>query len=240
MLTICNMTMLNEIKKKVHLLYNSVLFDFPCNITMTFDKSRLIEDIEPVSTNDLIDTPNGPTLVKEYDIMLMLGKLKDSKNAVRMKFDKTSWVSITNVALISSVKLIKQGFNRDMHTKTLTNVATDKKICNIEEHFEIITLKYNSIAAGAAINDKITTSGSNEMGISSKKSSKVSISAKTNVLSTSEGGDNLKSPKSDHTKSYEKILFTSGNDENNPQKTRKRLIKQKKKCLMKKETHGPT
>jgi hypothetical protein len=68
------------------------------------------------------------------------------------------------------------------------------------------------------------------------------MTAKKDVLSTSENENNFKSFKSikfDHLKFHEQIFFISENDENHSQKIikheRKRLIKQKKKCLIKKE-----
>ncbi len=39
-------------KKTVYPLYHSVLFDPACNITLTFDKDRFIEEIEPTKAND--------------------------------------------------------------------------------------------------------------------------------------------------------------------------------------------
>ncbi len=59
-----------------------------------------------------------------------------------MKFANTAYVLITSMTLVSTIKLIKEEYDRDMHTKTLVHVATEKKICDIEEHFGIMTLEY--------------------------------------------------------------------------------------------------
>ncbi len=62
-----------------------------------------------------------------------------------MEFANTAYVLITSMTLVSSTKLIKEGYDRDMHTKTLVHVATGKKVCDIEEHFGVMTLEYNPI-----------------------------------------------------------------------------------------------
>jgi hypothetical protein len=63
--------------------------------------------------------------VKDYDTMQVLEKLKDK--VIKMKFDNTAYVLITSMTLVSFTKLIKEGYDRDMHTKTLVHVATEKK-----------------------------------------------------------------------------------------------------------------
>jgi hypothetical protein len=75
--------------------------------------------------------------------MMVQDKLGDK--IIKMKFDNTAYVSTTNMTLVSSVKLIKQGYDRDMHTKTLVNIAIDQKVCDIEEKFGVMLLEYNPI-----------------------------------------------------------------------------------------------
>ncbi len=62
-----------------------------------------------------------------------------------MEFVNTAYVPTTSMTLVSFTKLIKEGYDRDMHTKTLVHVATGKKVCDIEEHFGVMTLEYNPI-----------------------------------------------------------------------------------------------
>jgi hypothetical protein len=65
---------------------------------------------------------------------------------IKMKFANTTYVFITSMTLMSFIKLIKEGYDRDMHTKILVHVATEKKICDIEKHFGIMIFEYNSIS----------------------------------------------------------------------------------------------
>jgi hypothetical protein len=58
------------------------------------------------------------------------------------------------MTLVSSTKLIKERYDRDMHTKTLVHVATGKKICDIEKHFEVMTLEYNPTNGSTATVEK--------------------------------------------------------------------------------------
>jgi hypothetical protein len=75
--------------------------------------------------------------------MQVLEKLKDGDKIIKMEFVNTAYVLTTSMTLVSSIKLIKERYDRDMHTKTLVHVATGKKVCDIEEHFEVMTLEYN-------------------------------------------------------------------------------------------------
>ncbi len=68
-----------------------------------------------------------------------------------MKFANTVYVLITSMTLVSSTKLIKEGYDRDMHTKILVHVATEKKVCDIEKHFGVMTLEFNPINESTAI-----------------------------------------------------------------------------------------
>jgi hypothetical protein len=78
--------------------------------------------------------------MKNYDIMQMLEKSGDK--IIKMKFANIAYVFITSMTLVSFTKLIKEGYDRDMHTKILVHVATGKKICDIEEHFGVMILEY--------------------------------------------------------------------------------------------------
>jgi hypothetical protein len=78
--------------------------------------------------------------VKGYDTMQVLEKLTDK--IIKMKFANIVYVLITSMTLVSSTKLIKEGYDRDMHTKTLVHVATEKKICDIKKHFGVMILEY--------------------------------------------------------------------------------------------------
>jgi hypothetical protein len=79
--------------------------------------------------------------VEGYDTMQVLGKSGDK--IIKMEFANTAYVPTTSMTLVSSIKLIKEGYDRDMHTKILVHVATEKKVCDIEEHFGVMTLEYN-------------------------------------------------------------------------------------------------
>jgi hypothetical protein len=79
--------------------------------------------------------------VKDYDTMQMLEKSEDK--IIKMKFVNTTYVFIISMTLVSFIKLIKERYDRDMHIKTLVHVATEKKICDIEKHFEIMILQFN-------------------------------------------------------------------------------------------------
>jgi hypothetical protein len=78
--------------------------------------------------------------VKKYDIIQVLEKSEDK--IIEMKFANIAYVSITNMTLVSFIKLIKEEYDKDMHIKTFIHVAIEKKICDIEEHFEIMILEY--------------------------------------------------------------------------------------------------
>jgi hypothetical protein len=79
--------------------------------------------------------------VKRYGTMQVLEKSEDK--TIKMKFANTAYVPITSMTLVSSTKLIKEGYDRDMHIKTLVHVAIGTKVCDIEEHFGVMTLEFN-------------------------------------------------------------------------------------------------
>ncbi len=110
-----------------------------------------MKEIKPAS--GWIKTPNGQMKMEGYGTMQVLEKSGDK--IIKMKFANTAYVPTTSMTLVSSTKLIKEGYDRDMHTKTLVHVATDTKVCDIEEHFEIMTLEY--VENAAPINPRSST-----------------------------------------------------------------------------------
>jgi hypothetical protein len=78
--------------------------------------------------------------VEGYGTMQVLEKSGDK--ILKMKFANTAYVLTTTMTLVSFTKLIKEEYDRDMHTKTLVHVATEKKVCDIEEHCGVMTLEY--------------------------------------------------------------------------------------------------
>jgi hypothetical protein len=92
--------------------------------------------------------------MKNYDTMQMLEKSENK--IIKMKFANTAYVLITSMTFVSFTKLIKEEYNRDMHTKTLVHVATDTKICDIEKHFEIMIFEFNLINESTTIVKKTT------------------------------------------------------------------------------------
>jgi hypothetical protein len=87
---------------------------------------------------------------------------KSGNKIIKMKFANIAYVLITTMTLVSFIKLIKEEYDRDMHTKTLVHVATEKKICDIEEHFGVMILEYNVINESTATVKK-TASKINEV-----------------------------------------------------------------------------
>jgi hypothetical protein len=54
-------------------LSNSVIYDFDCNQSLTYDKTRFVGEI--TSVNERVDTPNDKMLVEDNDTMLVNDKL---------------------------------------------------------------------------------------------------------------------------------------------------------------------
>ncbi len=100
--------------------------------------------------------------MKRYDTMQMIEKLRDEDKIIKMKFVNTTYVFIINMTLVSFIKLIKEEYDRDMHTKTLVHVATEKKVCDIEKHFEVMILEFN-FTNESTTTVKMTASKINEM-----------------------------------------------------------------------------
>jgi hypothetical protein len=155
-----NFSFANTVIRDINPLTKSVIYDSECSDLLTYDKDRFLKEIKPAS--DWIKTSNDRMKMKDYDTMQVLEKLKDEDKIIKMKFVNTAYVLIISMTLVSFIKLIKEEYDRDMHTKTLVHVATEKKICDIEEHFEVMTLEYNLINESTAT-VKMTTPTINEM-----------------------------------------------------------------------------
>jgi hypothetical protein len=133
----------NTVLRKSISLSKSVIYDSGCSDPLTYDKDRFLKEIKSVSKDIWIKTSNGRMKMKGYGTMQVLGKLRDGDKIIKIEFVNTAYVLITSMTLVSFTKLIREGYDRDMHTKTLVHVATGKKVCDIEEHFEVMILEYN-------------------------------------------------------------------------------------------------
>jgi hypothetical protein len=129
----------NTVIRDINPLIKSVIYDSGCSDPLTYDKDRFLGEIKPAS--GWIKTPNGQMKVEGYGTMQVLGKSGDK--TIKMEFANTAYVLIASMTLVSFIKLIKEGYDRDMHTKTLVHVVTGKKVCDIEEHFGVMTLEFN-------------------------------------------------------------------------------------------------
>jgi hypothetical protein len=136
-----NFSFANIVLRESISLSKSVIYDSGCSDPLTYDKDRFLGEIKPAS--GWIKTPNGRMKVKGYGTMQVLGKSENK--IIKMKFANIAYVLITSMTLVSSTKLIKEGYDRDMHIKILVHVATDKKVCDIEKHFGIMIFEYNFI-----------------------------------------------------------------------------------------------
>ncbi len=76
----------------------------------------------------------------------MLEKLRDKDKIIKIEFANTAYCFITSMTLVSSIKLIKEEYDRDMHIKTLVHVATGNKVCDVEKHFGVMILEHNPIS----------------------------------------------------------------------------------------------
>jgi hypothetical protein len=156
-----NFSFANTVIRDINLLTKSVIYDSGCSDPLTYDKDRFLGEIKPAS--GWIKTPNGRMKVKGYGTMQVLGKSGDK--IIKMEFANTAYVLITSMTLVSFTKLIKEGYDRDMHIKTLVHVATEKKVCDIEEHFGVMTLEYNliNVIDGSTATVEMTASKINEV-----------------------------------------------------------------------------
>ncbi len=76
---------------------------------------------------------------------------------IEKQFDHIAYVSITSMTLVLSIKLIKEEYNRDIHTKIFVHVATEKKICDIEKHFGIMIIEYIKNKTSNKLTNESTT-----------------------------------------------------------------------------------
>ncbi len=128
-------------------LSNSVIYDFGCSQSLTYDKARFVEEITFAS--DWIDISNESMLAESYETMWVNDKLDDKledNKVIRMNFAKTTWVFTTNMTLVSVNKLKKESYIWDMNQNVLIQQKDDKKICNIEEHYELLIIEFNSMS----------------------------------------------------------------------------------------------
>ncbi len=156
-----NYSFANTVLRESTPLTKSVIYDSGCSDPLTYDKDRFVGEIKPAS--GWIKTPNGQMKIEGYGTMQVLGKLRDGDKIIKMEFANTAYVPTTSMTLVSSTKLIKEGYDRDMHTKTFVHVATGKKVCDIEEHFGVMTLEYNPIQPTEYVKYGATVDPRNEM-----------------------------------------------------------------------------
>ena len=121
-----------------HPLYRSVIYDSECSDSLIYDKSRFLNEIK--SIDEWIMISNDLMNVQEYETMLIKEKLKNK--IIIMKFVNTTWISSTNVILVSATRLMKEDFDRDMYIKILRHKKTDQMMCDIETHHNLLIMKY--------------------------------------------------------------------------------------------------
>jgi hypothetical protein len=119
----------------------SVIYDSNCSQSLTFDKSRFVDEI--TSADDLIKTSDDHMQIERYEIMQVCERLNDK--TIKMTFKKTAYISISIVTLVSQLKLEKKKYDRDSYTKTLIQIKTGKQICEIQSRYEVQLLKFNLV-----------------------------------------------------------------------------------------------
>ncbi len=107
----------NTMIRNIYFLIKSVIYDFVCSDSLTYDKDRFVKKLKLAS--NWIKTPNDLIKMKRFKTMMIQSMLDDKIKIIKIKFANTAYVSTTNMTLVSSVKLIKQGFDRNMHIKPL-------------------------------------------------------------------------------------------------------------------------
>ncbi len=135
-----NMTTSSHMNE-IHFLFKSVIYDSGCSDSLTFDRDRFVGEIR--SADEWIKTSNGLMNVAGYGTMIVKGKL--GNKIVKLEFANTAWISSTDVTLISSTRLIKEGYDRDPHTNTLMHMKTGTKVCEISMHCNVLLLEFNPI-----------------------------------------------------------------------------------------------
>ena len=124
-------------------LYYSVVHDSGCNQTITWDKSRFISEITPVSVPEWTSTLKGPRLIEGYGTMRVVAKRNGKP--VELLFDDAAYCPTLDNTLISNNRLKKQGVIWDQINDQLFNKNTGLKICDVEEHFDLAVLEYNPV-----------------------------------------------------------------------------------------------
>jgi hypothetical protein len=138
---------------QIHLLYKSVIYDSECSDLFTFDRNRFVDEIR--SADEWIKTPNELMNVVDYETMIVNDKL--SNKIVKLKFANTTWISSTDVILISSTRLIKKNYDRDSYINIFMHMKTDKKVCKISMHCNVLLLKFNLIKHANSIQSRKST-----------------------------------------------------------------------------------
>ncbi len=93
--------------------------------------------------------------VVDYETMIVNDKLNNK--IVRLKFANKAWISSTDVILISSTRLIKEEYDRDLHTNTLMHMKSDTKVCEISMHCNVLLLEFNLIKHANSIQPRKST-----------------------------------------------------------------------------------
>jgi hypothetical protein len=70
-----------------------VIYDFGCNLSLTYDKARFEDKI--TSASEWVNTSNDKMLIENYGTMLVNDKLENK--TIKMKFAKTAYISFTNI-----------------------------------------------------------------------------------------------------------------------------------------------
>jgi hypothetical protein len=100
----------NVIFRSKNSLHSSVIFDFECDNSLTFDKSRFVEAIISIILDfDMwIDILNDAMLIQKHDTMRVKDLLNDKSR--ELLFENTAYISNSNVILISINKLKNKNF----------------------------------------------------------------------------------------------------------------------------------
>jgi hypothetical protein len=73
--------------------------------------------------------------MKRYKTILIQNKLVNNDKIIKMKFANIAFILIINMTLVLFIKLVKEEYDKDMHTKILVHVATEKKDMRYWEAF---------------------------------------------------------------------------------------------------------
>jgi hypothetical protein len=106
-------------------LHSSVIFDFECDNSLTFDKSRFVEEIISVTIDFemWVDISDDAMLMLEHDTMRVKDLLNDQFR--ELLFENIAYISDSNVILISINKLKNKNFFWDMFIDTLIDKKTN-------------------------------------------------------------------------------------------------------------------